>query len=115
MKYFLTILEAADVTKERKTDDALQLLHFSSSAINCVWHPISASPALSQTPHTPSVAFLPFDNSCQDVLKSIEIHHKTHSHLVFKEVCMPLFKLRNLEEIFKTLKNAFHDFLLKPF
>ncbi|KAI6000104.1 hypothetical protein EDD15DRAFT_2488303 [Pisolithus albus] len=34
--------------------------------------------------------------------KQLQIHHRTHSHLVFKEVCQPIYDLRRLDIVFKT-------------
>jgi len=115
MKYFLTIREAVDVTVDGKIDDTHQLLRSSPLPDNCVWRQISASPALSQTCHTLSVGYPPSDISGPDVPKPTGIHHRTHSRVVFAEVCTPLFEVRNLDDAFKMLQDALKGLLSKFF
>ncbi|KAL4068805.1 hypothetical protein V8B97DRAFT_1872938 [Scleroderma yunnanense] len=103
MKYFLTVLQASDVTVDGKKDDTDQLLHYLPLPTDCGWYSISPSPGLSRTRHTSSVGCPPSYNSRRHAPIPRKIHHRTHSRIVFEEVCTPLFELRNLEDVFETL------------
>ncbi|KAL4074509.1 hypothetical protein V8B97DRAFT_1868896 [Scleroderma yunnanense] len=103
MKYFLTVLQASDVTVDGKKDRTDQLLHYLPLPVDCGWHTISPSLSLSRTRHTSSVGCPPSYNSPRHAPKPLKISHRTHSRIVFKEVCTPLFELRNLDDVFETL------------
>lgn len=103
MKYFLTVLQASDVTVDGKRDDTNQLLRYLPLPADCGWYTISPSPGLSRTRHTSSVGCPPSYNSHRHVPKPLNIYHRTHSRIVFEEVCTPLFELRDLDCVFATL------------
>ncbi|KAL4061808.1 hypothetical protein J3A83DRAFT_3097774 [Scleroderma citrinum] len=106
MKYFLTVLQASDVTVDGKKDDTSQLLHHLFLPADCSWYTISPSPGLSRTRHTSSVGCPPSYNSRRHASKPLKIYHRTHGRIVFKEVCTPLFELRNLDDVFETLGSS---------
>ncbi|KAI6000173.1 hypothetical protein F5J12DRAFT_951389 [Pisolithus orientalis] len=80
-KYFLTVVEAGDVIVNGTVDGTTSLLHTSDLPADC-----------------PSYA-LPVDGKWK--AKPTRIHF----HLVFQEVCTPIYKLQHLDTMFQTLQD----------
>ncbi|KAI6111275.1 hypothetical protein F5141DRAFT_1046996 [Pisolithus sp. B1] len=104
-KYFLTVLAAGNVMVDGKTDSTDCLLRGSDLPTDRTPHrlpvdEVPEKPIRSGEGFTPIFRFAPYST------KHSKVHHRTHSRLVFKEVCRPIYELRSLDTVFATLEDV---------
>ncbi|KAI6111315.1 hypothetical protein F5141DRAFT_776336 [Pisolithus sp. B1] len=95
-KYFLTVLAAGNVMVDGKIDGTDSLLCMTDLPADCTSYPLKPT----RTGDLPSLPPLPSPAKRSTVL------HRTHSRLVFKEVCQPIYEVRSLDLVFETLQDA---------
>ncbi|KAF8840149.1 hypothetical protein BDN67DRAFT_968957 [Paxillus ammoniavirescens] len=105
---FLTVLRAEDVSIKRRTDDTLLMLHGRTTWGNCSCYDVWPDREPSRRSHVSSVGHTPacFTRQGIPAAASAKIQHKKYFRIVFKEVCQPIFKLKNLSDVFEILLHA---------
>ncbi|KAI6111282.1 hypothetical protein F5141DRAFT_1113645 [Pisolithus sp. B1] len=105
-KYFLTVLTAGNVMVDGNINNTDHVLHESDLPPDhsSYWLPVDEvpkqKPVRSGEGLTPTFPFIP----CS--AEHSKVPHRTHSHLVFREVCQPLYELHTLDTVFAMLEDA---------
>ncbi|KAI6140067.1 hypothetical protein EDD17DRAFT_1499893 [Pisolithus thermaeus] len=105
-KYFLTVLAAGNVMVDGNIDNTDRLLRESDLPPDRSSYRLPVDEVPKQKPIrsgeglTPTFPFVP----CS--AEHSKVPHRTHSRLVFREVCQPLYELRTLDTVFATLEDA---------
>ncbi|KAI6016804.1 hypothetical protein BKA83DRAFT_1976580 [Pisolithus microcarpus] len=101
-KHFLTVLAAGNVIVDRKIDDAESFLRYPDRLpAGYGLHSLRADE--SPKPTWTGEGIIPNFSCVSPSATQSKTHHRTHYRLVFKEVCQPIYELRRLDIVFKTL------------
>ncbi|KAI6017517.1 hypothetical protein EDC04DRAFT_2943104 [Pisolithus marmoratus] len=110
-KYFLMVLTVGNVMVDRKIDGTDSLLCTSNLPTDCTWYPLPSDELLKAKATrageglTPSLPYIPGS------AKQAKFNHRIHSHLVFEEVCQPMYELQRLDTVFEMLQDAHKGWL----
>ncbi|KAI5996896.1 hypothetical protein F5J12DRAFT_725499 [Pisolithus orientalis] len=110
-QYFLTVVEAGDVTVHGMIDGTTSLLHGSDLPADCASYALSVDGILKAKPTRSSEGLAQSLPSVPGATKHSKIQHRIHFRLVFKEVCTPIHELQHLGTAFQTLQDVLKGLL----
>ncbi|KAI5993508.1 hypothetical protein EDD15DRAFT_899602 [Pisolithus albus] len=102
--YFLTVLAAGDVIVDGKKDKTASLLRDADELPpDFGLHPLRADDLPEWKSTRTGEGLTPNFSSVPPSVEKLQIHHRIHYRVVFKEVCQPIHDLKRLDTVFKTL------------
>ncbi|KAI5993511.1 hypothetical protein EDD15DRAFT_2576181 [Pisolithus albus] len=102
--YFLTVVAAGDVMVHGEKDQTTSLLRDADELPpDLGLHRLPADDLPEWEPTRSSEGLTPNFSSVSPSVEKLQIHHRTHYRLVFKEVCEPIHDLNRLDTVFKVL------------
>ncbi|KAI5984943.1 hypothetical protein EDD15DRAFT_2532928 [Pisolithus albus] len=102
--YFLTVLAAGDVIVDGKKDKTASLLRDADELPpDFGLHRLPADDLPEWKPTRSSEGLTTNFSSVPPSVEKLQIHHRIHYRVVFKEVCQPIHDLKRLDTVFKTL------------
>ncbi|KAI6098863.1 hypothetical protein EDD16DRAFT_1226423 [Pisolithus croceorrhizus] len=105
-KYFLTVLAAGNVIVDGKIDGTDTLLRGSELPPNFPSCSLPADDSPKPKPTRTDEGLSPTFPCVSCSTKCSKVRHRTHSRLVFKEVCHPIYELHSLDAVFGTLEDV---------
>ncbi|KAI6046787.1 hypothetical protein EDC04DRAFT_1249687 [Pisolithus marmoratus] len=107
-KYFLSVLAAGNMTVDGKVGGTDSLLRMSNLPTD---YPLLADELPGANPTKAGEGPTPCFLCVPGPAKQSKVHHRIHSHLVFKEACQPVHEPRGLGTVFETLQDAHKGWL----